>query len=55
MTGIELVIHVCILLFGVAMAYNGWRLGKSVMNYNIANLELSRGRCATCRSRSPGS
>ena len=38
---IELVIHVCILLFGAAMAYNGWILGKSVMHYKIANLNLS--------------
>jgi len=38
---IELVIHVCILLFGAAMAYNGWVLGKSVMHYKIANLNLS--------------
>ena len=37
---IELVIHVCILLFGAAMAYNGWVLGKSVMHYKIANLGL---------------
>ena len=41
---IELVIHVCILLFGAAMAYNGWILGKSVMHYKIANLEAVRGR-----------
>jgi TRAP-type transport system small permease protein len=38
---VELVIHACILLFGLAMAYNGWILGKSVMNYKIANLGLS--------------
>src|SRR5918994_1366434 len=38
---IELVIHLCILLFGAAMAYNGWILGKSVMHYKIANLNLS--------------
>ena len=38
---IELVIHACILIFGLAMAYNGWILGKSVMNYKIANLGLS--------------
>jgi TRAP-type transport system small permease protein len=38
---VELVIHACILLFGAAMAYNGWILGKSVMNYKIANLGLS--------------
>ena len=37
---IELVIHVCSLLFGAAMAYNGWVLGKSVMHYKIANLGL---------------
>jgi len=38
---IELVIHVCILLFGAAMAYNGWVLGRSVAHYKIANLGLS--------------
>ena len=38
---VELVIHGCILLFGAAMAYNGWILGKSVMNYKIANLGIS--------------
>lgn len=38
---VELVIHLCILLFGAAMAYNGWVLGRSVMNYKIANLGLS--------------
>ena len=38
---IEFVIHFCILIFGLAMAYNGWILGKSVMHYHIANLGLS--------------
>lgn len=38
---IELLIHALILLFGLAMAYNGWVLGKSVMHYKIANLGLS--------------
>ena len=38
---IEFVIHFCILIFGLAMAYNGWRLGKSVMHYDIANLCVS--------------
>ena len=38
---IELLIHACILIFGLAMAYNGWVLGKSVMNYHIANLGVS--------------
>jgi TRAP-type transport system small permease protein len=38
---VELLIHACILLFGAAMAYNGWILGKSVMHYKIANLGLS--------------
>jgi TRAP-type C4-dicarboxylate transport system permease small subunit len=37
----ELVIHGCILIFGLAMAYNGWRLGRSVINYPIANLGIS--------------
>jgi TRAP-type C4-dicarboxylate transport system permease small subunit len=38
---IELLIHACILIFGLAMAYNGWVLGRSVMNYHIANLGVS--------------
>ena len=38
---VELVIHVCILIFCLAMAYNGWILGKSVMSYHIANLGIS--------------
>ena len=36
------------------MAYNGWVLGKSVMNYKIPNLGLSARRCATCRSSLSG-
>lgn len=38
---IELLIHVLVLSFGVAMAYNGWILGASVANYRIPNLNLS--------------
>ena len=52
---IELVIHVCILLFGAAMAYNGWMLGKSVMHYKIPNLELVRGRALRAARRSRAS
>ena len=38
---IELLIHVLVLLFGAAMAYNGWILGASVAGYRIPNLNLS--------------
>lgn len=38
---LELAIHALVLLFGVAMAYNGWILGMSVASYKIANLGLS--------------
>lgn len=38
---IELLIHALVLLFGAAMAYNGWVLGQSVMAYRIPNLDLS--------------
>jgi TRAP-type transport system small permease protein len=37
---IELVIHVLVLLFGVAMAYNGFVLGQSVASYKIPNINL---------------
>jgi TRAP-type transport system small permease protein len=37
---IELVIHVLVAIFGVAMAYNGWILGASVGTVKIANLGL---------------
>src|SRR6478736_1263599 len=37
---IELVIHVLVAGFGVAMAYNGWILGASVGTVKIPNLEL---------------
>lgn len=40
---IERVIHLLIALFGVAMVYNGWLLGLSVMNYKISGLGLSEG------------
>jgi TRAP-type transport system small permease protein len=36
----ELAIHVLVLLFGAAMAYNGAVLGLSVAHYKIPNLEL---------------
>ncbi|WP_025037576.1 TRAP transporter small permease [Bradyrhizobium sp. DOA9] len=37
---IELVIHVLVGVFGVAMAYNGWILGASVGTVKIPNLGL---------------
>src|SRR5215211_8097977 len=37
---IELLIHVLVLLFGAAMAYNGFVLGQSVAAYKIPNLGL---------------
>lgn len=37
---IELVIHVLVALFGVAMVYNGWILGASVGTVKIPNLGL---------------
>ena len=37
---IELVIHMLVLLFGAAMAYNGFVLGQSVATYKIPNLNL---------------
>ena len=37
---IELLIHVLVMLFGAAMAYNGWILGQSVAAYKIPNLGL---------------
>ena len=38
---IEIVIHALVAVFGVAMAYNGWILGSSVLHYKIPNLHLS--------------
>ncbi|KRQ10183.1 MULTISPECIES: TRAP transporter small permease [Bradyrhizobium] len=35
---VELLIHVLVALFGVAMAYNGWILGASVGTVHIPNL-----------------
>jgi len=35
---VELVIHVLVALFGVAMVYNGWILGASVGTVHIPNL-----------------
>jgi TRAP-type transport system small permease protein len=40
---IEVGIHVLVMLFGAAMAYNGWVLGQSVMSYKIPNLNLPEG------------
>ena len=37
---IELVIHVLVALFGIAMVYNGWILGASVGTVKIPNLGL---------------
>jgi TRAP-type C4-dicarboxylate transport system permease small subunit len=37
---IELLIHILVLIFGVAMVYNGWVLGLSVASYKIPNLNL---------------
>jgi TRAP-type C4-dicarboxylate transport system permease small subunit len=38
---IEVVIHLLVVIFGAAMAYNGWVLGLSVWHYKIPNLHLS--------------
>ncbi|WP_375461525.1 TRAP transporter small permease [uncultured Enterovirga sp.] len=38
---LELAIHALVLLFGLAMAYNGWILGQSVAAYRIPNLGIS--------------
>ena len=38
---IELLIHGLVLIFGAAMAYNGWVLGESVAGYRIPHLNLS--------------
>jgi TRAP-type C4-dicarboxylate transport system permease small subunit len=38
---LEIVIHVLVGIFGVAMAYNGWILGASVAPYKLPNLNLS--------------
>jgi TRAP-type C4-dicarboxylate transport system permease small subunit len=37
---IEIVIHVLVAVFGIAMAYNGWVLGASVGTVKIPNLGL---------------
>lgn len=37
---VELLIHVLVALFGIAMAYNGWILGASVGTVKIPNLGL---------------
>ena len=38
---IEILIHVLVGIFGVAMAWNGWILGASVAPYKLPNLNLS--------------
>ncbi len=38
---IEMVIHICVALFGCAMVYNGCILGGSVAAYKLANINLS--------------
>lgn len=40
---IEYVIHALVMIFGLAMAYNGWILGASVASYPIPNLPLTEG------------
>jgi TRAP-type transport system small permease protein len=40
---IELLIHVLVGTFGVAMAYNGYVLGASVAAYKLPNINLSEG------------
>jgi TRAP-type transport system small permease protein len=37
---IEILIHVLVALFGIAMAYNGWILGSSIGTVKIPNLGL---------------
>ncbi|APV51135.1 C4-dicarboxylate ABC transporter permease [Betaproteobacteria bacterium GR16-43] len=39
----EMVIHVLVALFGIAMIWNGWILGMSVAPYKLANINLSEG------------
>jgi TRAP-type transport system small permease protein len=38
---IELVIHVLVAIFGLAMVYNGYILGASVASYQLANVGIS--------------
>ena len=40
---LEMVIHVVVAVFGVAMVYNGIVLGSSVSSYKLANIQLSEG------------
>jgi TRAP-type transport system small permease protein len=40
---VELLIHVLVCVFGIAMVYNGWILGVSVAPYKLANINLSEG------------
>ena len=37
---IEMLIHVLVAIFGIAMVYNGWVLGASVAAYKLANINL---------------
>jgi TRAP-type C4-dicarboxylate transport system permease small subunit len=37
---VEIVIHVLVGIFGVAMAWNGWILGESVASYKLPNIAL---------------
>jgi TRAP-type transport system small permease protein len=37
----EILIHVLIGVFGLAMIYNGWVLGESVAGYKLPNIQLS--------------
>jgi TRAP-type transport system small permease protein len=39
----EMLIHVLVMLFGIAMIWNGWILGMSVAPYKLANINLSEG------------
>jgi TRAP-type C4-dicarboxylate transport system permease small subunit len=38
---VEMLIHVLVAAFGVAMAWNGWVLGSSVAAYKLSNINLS--------------
>jgi TRAP-type transport system small permease protein len=38
---IEMMIHLCVAVFGAAMIYNGYILGASVAGYKLANINLS--------------
>jgi TRAP-type transport system small permease protein len=38
---IEMIIHVLVAIFGLAMVYNGFILGESVASYQLANVGIS--------------